>query len=67
VAGEQLEMGPLDVEQPYTLDGAPFREQSQIGGVADPSSAGVAGQETGHRYTLGDLVGHVVSDEHGSG
>jgi hypothetical protein len=59
-------MGTLDVEQPHTLVRAPFGEQAQIGGVADPGGAGVASQEPGHRHPLGDLVGLAVADEHSS-
>jgi hypothetical protein len=47
VAGEQLDVGAADGEQPQLPLAAPGGELAQVQGVGLPGLAGVTGQESG--------------------
>jgi hypothetical protein len=56
-------MGPAHLEQAEPVVGAPVGEQAQIGRVAHPGVAGVAGQEPGDRGTFLYLERVFVADK----
>jgi hypothetical protein len=61
-AGEHLQTGAAHVEQAEPVVGAPGGEQAQVGRVADPGVAGVAGQEPGDRVSFSNVKRVFVAD-----
>ena len=56
-------MGATDVQQAEPVVGAPCGEQAQVGRVAHPGVAGVAGQEPGDRISLSRVQRVFVTDK----
>jgi hypothetical protein len=52
VAGEALDVGPPDLEQPQVLRLTPVGELAQVQRVSRTSQAGIASQEPGQRQPL---------------
>ena len=61
--GEHLQMGAAHFEQAEPVVGAPAGEQAQVGRVADPGVAGVAGQEPGDRISFPNVERVFVTDK----
>jgi len=60
------EMGTADLDQPEPVFGAPRREQTQVGRVADPGVAGLPGQEPGDRISFSNVERFFVTDNAGT-
>jgi hypothetical protein len=56
-------MGATHVEQAEPVVGAPDGEQAQVGRVADPGVAGIAGQEPGDRILFANVERVFVTDK----
>jgi hypothetical protein len=56
-------MGAAHFEQPHAVVGAPGNEQAQVGRVADPGVAGVAGHEPADRTPFSHIDRVFVADK----
>src|SRR5258708_587687 len=65
VAGETLNVGPTDLEQPQLTLLAPGTELAQIQGVGLAGQAGVTGQEPSQRQLLGAGEHRLGDGDHG--